>query len=204
MEVNMSKWTNSGWENAEEQIRASGSYTRDFFLKPNEEGIIRVLDSEPQNIRDHFVNKGWYTCSGDDCVLCENGNKPTSHFVFNVLDKREWTDKAGVKHTNEVKLWRVGVKLLRLLGKKQARKGPINTYDILISRLGAGQDTTYDIDVDEDSKGTPIELPEGAELYDRESVLAPKTRSELLSIISGTAEKESEEEDEVTLPWKRK
>jgi hypothetical protein len=199
----MSKWNSAGWDNAEEQIKASGGFTRDFFLKENDEATIRILDEEPVNIRDHFVKgKGWYTCSIEDCVLCESGNKPTSHFVFNVLDKREWTDKGGTAHTNEVKLWRVGVKILRLLGKKQARKGPINSYDITVSRLGSGTSTTYDIDVEDSTIGSDAAVPEGQELYDREEVLKPKERSELLGLLNGE-EEPSNSFSESAVPWKR-
>ena len=200
----MAKYMSVGWDEADEQIKATGTFTRDFFLKENEEATIRILDAEPQNIRDHFVmGKGWFTCSVDDCALCERGNKPTSHFVFNVLDTREWTDKAGATHSNEVKLWRVGVKLLRLLGKKQARKGPINSYDITVSRLGSGTNTTYDIDVEDSTIGKEVKLPEGQVLYDREEVLQPKSRSELLGILAGEPEDKTHEEVETTVPWKR-
>jgi len=202
----MSKWQSVGWEEAEEQVKTAGTFTRDFFLKDGDEATIRILDEEPFNIRDHFVmGKGWFTCAIEDCPLCERGNKATSHFVFNVLDKREWTDRSGQAHSNEVKLWRVGVKLLRLLGKKQARKGPINTYDVTVSRLGSGTNTTYDIDVEDDSIGTEVELPEGQELYDRAEVLAPRERSELLGILSNEPQDSSESsDDDNPVPWKQK
>lgn len=201
----MGKWQSQGWNEAEEQVKSTGTFTRDFFLKENEDATIRILDAEPFNIRDHFVmGKGWFTCSIEDCPLCERGNKPTSHFVFNVLDKREWTDKAGATHSNEVKLWRVGVKLLRLLGKKQARKGPVNSYDITVSRLGAGTNTTYDIDIEDDTIGTEVKLPEGQELYDRDEVLQPKNRSELLGILTGETPADSgSTTEETAVPWKR-
>jgi hypothetical protein len=201
------QWASKGWDAAEEQAKSSTNYTRDFFLKDGDEATIRVLDAEPFNIRDHYVKakKGWFTCAGDDCPLCEQGNKATNHFVFNVLDTREWTDKKGETHSDEVKIWRVGIRLLRLLGKKTAKYGPINTYDITVSRLGGGTNTTYDIDVEAKTLDTEAVLPEGQELYDLEEVLAPKSRAELISVATGATpdDDNDEDDDDGGVPWSR-
>lgn len=202
------QWATQGWGEAEEQAKSSTNFTRDFFLKDGDEATIRVLDAEPFNIRDHYVKakKGWFTCLGEGCPLCEEGNKATNHFVFNVLDTREWTDKKGGSHSDEVKIWRVGIRLLRLLGKKMGKYGPLDTYDITVSRLGDGTNTTYDIDVEAKTLNTPAVVPEGQELYDREEVLAPKNRSELISVATGGGSSENgadDDDDDDVLPWSK-
>lgn len=201
------KWATQGWAEAEEQAKSSTNYTRDFFLKDGDEATIRVLDEAPFNIRDHYVKakKSWFTCAGDDCPLCEQGNKATNHFVFNVLDTREWVDKKGESHSNEVKIWRVGIRLLRLLGKKTAKYGPINSYDITVSRLGGGTNTTYDIDVEAKTLDTEVHIPDGQELYDLEEVLQPKSRAELVGISTGSKsdENDTDDDEDEGIPWSR-
>jgi hypothetical protein len=175
----MSEWISQGWVEAENQAKQYGSFTREFFLKSGDEAIIRVLDDAPVNIRDHFIkgeNK-WVTCTGDtSCPICATGNKAQNHFIFQVIDKREYVSpKDGKTYKDQVKLWRVGIKLLRLLKLKSNKAGPLSTYDIEVSKLGEGQQVSYNIDVVISTLNTPPEIPEGQEKYNLEEVLAPPT-----------------------------
>lgn len=188
----MNKWATQGWEEAEKQV-SSGNYAREFFITDGEEVKIRVLTDEPINIRDHYVKgKGWFTCSqglyDEPCPLCAAGYRTTNHSIFQVFDPREYKDKNDVVHKNEVKLWRVGVKLLRLLKLKAKRYGPLTNYDIDVSRIGSGTNTTYSIDVDIDSLNKEFKLPDGVELYDLLTVLEPKTPEEMKAIIFSGSE----------------
>jgi hypothetical protein len=176
----MSEWLSKGWDEAEEQAKQyASSFTREFFIKSGEEAKIRILTDEPVNIRDHFVkgeNK-WYTCTGDEsCKLCASGNKAQNHFIFQVIDRREYTSPVnGKTYKDQIKLWRVGIKLLRLLKLKSNKTGPLSTYDIEVSKLGEGQQVSWSIDVVVDTLKTKAEIPEGQELYALEDVLAPPT-----------------------------
>ena len=207
----MADWLTKGFDKAEEQAEQfSGSFTREFFIKKaNDEAVIRILDDEPINIRDHFIkgeNK-WYTCSIEDCPLCEAGNKATNHFIFHVIDRREFTDVNGNLHQNEVKLWRCGIRLLRVLKNKAARFGPLSSYDIYIKKLGAGQNVSYDIDVVPETVNTEPVIPEGQERYNLEEVLAPKAKRVLSSTarsMSGNPKDDDDDDDESQgegLPW---
>lgn len=177
-------WYNKGFDGAEEQIAATqNNFTRDFFLKDGEEVTVRFLDDESFNIRDHFVKgKGWFTCCGEGCALCEAGNKPTNHFIFNVFDAREYTDKAGNLHKDEVKIWRVGVMLFRVLKKKASKYGPLTTLDVDVSRMGSGTKSSWDVEVSKAAK--KVTLPSGVEKYNLEEVLTPKSREDLQRILN--------------------
>lgn len=203
----MSNWYSKGFEKAVEQVAAnSGNYTREFFLKSGETTTVNILDSESFNIRDHFVKgKGWYTCiqglGEEDCPLCEMGNKATNHFVFNVLDPREYTDKKGTTHRNQVKIWRVGITLLQVLEKKRNKFGDYTTLDLEVSKMGSGQATAYNIEVEKRAK--PIKLPEGEDLYNLEEVLAPKTRQEIINSLERTAPTADDDDDDEPADWKK-
>lgn len=201
-----------GFDEAEAQVLANQkTFTRDFFLKSGEEVVgVRVLDPEPVNIRAHFVKgKGWFTCIQgiENCPLCEEAGKQGSpvgkaqnQFIFNVLDPREYTsEKTGETYKNQVKLWRVGITLLRMLNKKRSKYGPLDTCSLEISKMGSGQSTAWNIEVD---NAEPVTLSEDQELYDLEEVLAPKSRAELLAIFS-MSEEVSEDDDEEEVDWRK-
>lgn len=203
----MGDWYSKGFDKADEQIASTATFTREFFLKADEEAIIRILDEEPFNIRDHFVQgKGFFTCTGDDnCPFCERGIKAGNHFIFQVVDSREYTAKDGKTYKDQIKLWRVGTKLLRLLKKRASRSGALTNYDISVSRLGSGQTSTYDVEVLTDTIGSPIKIAEGQEKYDLMEALKPKTRAEAIGILSGASVSTETDEgtDEGEIDWKR-
>jgi hypothetical protein len=204
-------WYTKGFDEADEQIAAfSGGFTKEFFIKGDEEAPVYFLDDEPFNIRDHWVKgKGSFTCiqgvGEENCPLCEAGNSAGNHFVFNVLDPREYTDKKGGKHQNEVKIFRVGVTLFRVLRKKSVRYGPLSQLDITISKLGSGKSVSYDVEVEK--REGPIKLPEGQEPYNLEETLAPKSRQELLNILnnvsSGVSTFDADDDDDQEIDWKK-
>ena len=143
----------------------------------------------------------------ENCPLCEAGNKASNHFVFNVFDPREYTDKAGNHHKDEVKLWRVGVTLLRLLKKKSSKYGPLTKLDVEVSKMGSGSGSSWDIEISPSDK--KFKLPEGAEPYNLIEVLAPKTRDELVRILNGgnsapTKPVESnDDDDDEDIDWRK-
>ena len=206
----MGNWYSKGFDAAEEQVAANqGNWTREFFLKSGEEASgVRILDDESTNIRDHFVKgKGWYTCiqgvGEENCPLCESGNKATNHFVFNVFDPREYTDKKGETHKDQVKIWRVGITLLRVLDKKRHRYGPYPTWIMEISKMGSGQSTAWNIEVETTEE--KFSLPDGQEKYDLTEVLAPKTRDEIIKSLNSTptSSSDSDDGDDEEIDWKK-
>jgi hypothetical protein len=213
-------WFTKGFDEAEAQAAASfGGWTREFFLKSGEEASgVRILDDDSINIRAHFVKgKGWFTCiqgaSDEYCPLCEEAGrqgspvgKAQNQFVFNVFDPREYVDKKGESHKDQVKIWRVGITLLRVLNKKRGKYGPYPTWVMEISKMGSGQSTAWNIEVEKSSE--KFNLPEGQELYDLEEVLAPKTRAELIAILNNTTaptanNNDDDDDDDDEIDWKK-
>ncbi len=213
-------WYSKGFEEAEVQAAATqGNWTKEFFLKSGEEAQgVRILDDDSFNIRAHFVKgKGWFTCiqgiGDENCPLCEEANTPKSpigraqnQFVFNVFDPREYTDRKGETHKDQVKIWRVGITLLRVLNKKRNKYGPYPTWVMEISKMGSGQSTAWNIEVEKATK--KFTLPEGEELYDLEEALAPKTRAELIAVLNNTPitasnDNDDDDEEEADIDWKK-
>jgi len=190
----MGNWFSKGYDSAQEQIASTASkFARDFFLKSGEEVKgVRILDDDSTNIRAHFVKGyGWFTCTQDeDCPLCMRAAQPHStvgkaqnQFVFNVYDPREFTTKVGDTVNGQVKIWRVGINLLRMLNKKRSKYGPYPYLILEISKLGTGRNTTWNVEVERDEN--PFTLPEGQKLYDLEEILKPKTKEEIAAILDG-------------------
>jgi|WetSurMetagenome_2_1015567.scaffolds.fasta_scaffold86832_5 hypothetical protein len=213
-------WFTKGFEDAEAQVAASGSgsFTKEFFLKSGDAAKgIRIVDEDSINIRAHFVKgKGWYTCiqgvNDEECPLCALAKDPKSgigkaqnQFVFNVFDPREYTDRKGETHKDQIKIWRVGITLLRVLNKKRAKYGPYPTWIMEISKMGSGQSTAWDIEV-EKAEGEFV-APEGQETYDLEAVLAPKSRAELLKALNASGSSipsdDDGDDDDDKIDWKR-
>ena len=125
-----------------------------------------------------------------------------------MFDPREYQKKTGEKVTGgQVKIWRVGITLLRMLDKKRAKYGPLSTLAIEISKMGQGQSTAYNIEVEKAAKA--VKLPEGQELYDLMEVLAPKSRKELIAIMNGVntpaaaPDDEDDDDGEDDIDWKK-
>ncbi len=215
-------WYSKGFDDAEAQVAATstGGFAREFFLKSGDEVQgVRILDDDSFNIRAHFVKgKGWFTCiqgiGDENCPLCEEANTPKSpvgraqnQFVFNVFDPREYTDRKGETHKDQVKIWRVGITLLRVLNKKRNKYGPYPTWIMEISKMGSGQSTAWNIEVEKSTK--KFTLPEGQELYDLEEILAPKTRAEIIAALNNVPntapndDDNDDDDDEEDIDWKK-
>lgn len=195
-------WATKGFDAGEEQAkRFGGGFTLDFFLKDGESAVIRILDPESFNIRSHFVKgKGNFTCGqgidGEDCPLCERGNKASNQYIYQVWDDREYEDRKGVTHEGGVKIWRTGIRLLRQLKKLSNKFGPLDTYDIEVSRSGKEQDTTYSVLPEIDTIGSEFALPEGVELYDLEDVLKPRERTDLIRALSDVKDDDDDDDND--------
>ena len=205
----MGSWYSKGYDDAEAQTSANSSgWVRDFFLKNGEEANgVRILDEDSFNIRAHFVKgKGWFTCingiDDDGCPLCEAGNKSQNQFVFNVIDPREYTSPKGETYVDQVKLWRVGITLLRLLNKRRNTYGPYPFLEIDVSKMGAGAWDIVAKKVDKEYK-----LKDDQETHNLEEVLAPKTRKELVAILNNseveTPTTSSDDDDDEEFDWRK-
>lgn len=127
---------------------------RFFLAKDGDEADLIFLTEEPINFHEHTVKSSrngkevyeTYTCSGDDCEFCNDGDRPSYKGAFLVYDTRsyETTDKNGKKKTvkGSVKLFVYGTKIVSQLDRLSSKYGLSNRVITMI-RLGSGTSTTY-------------------------------------------------------------
>ena len=146
----------------------SGKKLWRFFLsaekgKTSVEADLRFLTEEPINFNEHTIknSKGGYdnyTCTGKDCPLCADGERPTYKGAFLVVDKREFSyeDKDGNTKTgkDQVRLFVQGMRVVSQLDRISEKYG-LSNRDVTLVRLGKGTDTTYTVE-----KGDKDELTE--------------------------------------------
>lgn len=138
-----------------------------FFLKDDgDEADLRFLNGEPVNFYEHNIRRGenrfeQFTCTGDNCPFCADGDKPTYKGAYLVIDRRpyEYTDKNGKKQKgrNQVRLFVQGMKVVSQLDRLHSRYG-ITNRDVTMVRLGRGTQTTYTIERGEEEKMTTKEI----------------------------------------------
>lgn len=138
-----------------------------FFLSDDgDEADLRFLTEEPVNFFEHNIKKGdnkfeQYTCTGNDCPFCEDGEKATYKGAYLVVDRREfeYTDSNGKKQKgkNQVRLFVQGMKVVSQLDRISEKYG-LSNRDVTIIRLGKGTQTTYTIERGEEDKLTTKEI----------------------------------------------
>lgn len=138
-----------------------------FFLSDDgDEADLRFLTEEPVNFYEHNIKKGenkyeQYCCTGDNCPLCEDGDRPTYKGAYLVVDRREYeyTDEKGKKKKgkDQVRLFIQGMKVISQLDRISDKYG-LSNRDVTIVRLGKGTQTTYTIERGEEEKLTKKEI----------------------------------------------
>lgn len=138
---------------------------RFFLINDGDEADLRFLTEEPVNFREHSIKVGdryeAYTCTGDNCSLCEDGDRPTYKGAYLVVDRREfeYTDKDGKKQKgkNQLRLFVQGMKVVSQLDRISEKYG-LSNRDVTIVRLGKGTQTTYTIERGDEEKLTEKEI----------------------------------------------
>jgi len=112
-------WLKRGYDELEkkdkemEDRRSNTAYR--FWIPSGNTTKIIFVDDNPPIIGEHQLKingdwKNWHTCpasidSKDECGYCKAGDRPYSAAFYTIIDMTEWTDKKGVKHANEKKLF---------------------------------------------------------------------------------------------------
>ncbi len=188
-----------------------------FFLSDDgDEADLRFLTEEPVNFYEHNLKKGdryeQYCCTGDDCSLCEDGDRPTYKGAYLVVDRREYeyTDSNGKKQKgkNQVRLFIQGMKVISQLDRISDKYG-LSNRDVTIVRLGKGTQTSYTIERGEEEKLTKKEieqlLPEKLrDLYDGTmDSLMNIVEDQLLMLTKDYTPEDDEDEDDDVEDTKR-
>lgn len=138
-----------------------------FFLKDdNEEASVHFLTEEPVNFYEHNIKVGdnkfeQYTCTGEGCPYCSDGDRATYKGAYIIVDHREYEykDKDGKKQTgcDQVRLFVQGMKVVSQLDRISTRYG-LSNRDVNIVRLGKGTQTTYTIEYGDKCSYTEKEI----------------------------------------------
>lgn len=142
------------YHEALEKRKDGGKYPVYMNLKPNEEAEVRFLDKEPvkfwqHRVYDSTIKNGQggqrvFSCTRQpDCPLCESGDKPFFRAAWQVVHIDNLDDKGNV--TPRVKLWVQGIRFAELFETKVKRFDP-TIYNVILQRVGTGQNTQYTID----------------------------------------------------------
>ena len=138
---------------------------RFFLMNDGDEADLRFLTEEPVNFYEHNVKRGdryeQFTCTGDDCPLCADGDKHTYKSAYLVVDRREFSykDKNGKQQTgkNQVRLFVQGMRVTGQLDRISEKYG-LSNRDVTIIRIGKGTQTTYTVERGEEEKITAKEI----------------------------------------------
>lgn len=208
-----------GFKALEEEKKRQSEYQHNksaiyrMYLKEGEANIV-FLTEEPVNFYEHNVRntrngKEYFdnvTCLGDDCHLCNTGDRPSFKSAWLILDLRpyEYEDKkTGKRKTLEkqLKLYVVGTKTAGVLQRKSQRYGLLNT-EYILERIGKKTDTTYTLDkegkYDVDESEINEMLPECyQEMYDGSpESLMDIIESEIIKNAPNGGESSDDEDDE--------
>lgn len=194
-------WFSEGYDVVEKESQRieeamNKNFVPNFILKEDEEAKIIFLTTEPVNFYEHYLKaqNRYFTCSQNDCPLCEMGNKASYRGAYLVLDTRyeEWVDKKTNEkksRQNTIKVMKHGVKALKQIKKQHAKRG-LDKFAWEIARTGSGTDTSYGFipeDLDEVMDG--VKMPTADEIAEAKKAmlenLAPKDRQFILDVLAG-------------------
>ena len=197
----------------QESFQSGKSSIYRLYVKEGEANIV-FLTEEPVNFYEHIVRntrngKEYFdnvTCLGDNCHLCDDGDRPSFKSAWLVLDLRpyEYEDKkTGKRKTidKQLKLYVVGTKTAGVLQRKSQRYGLLNT-EYILERIGKKTDTTYTLDkegkYDVDESEINEMLPEAyQDVYDgTPESLMDIIESEIIKNAPKNVETSDDEEDD--------
>lgn len=181
-------------EDIDEKRAANQDKVFRFWMPPKTSGHITFVDNpvHPSGFKlpfaylEHnpFLNgsyKNWFTCPGEDsCPLCKAGNRPALVAAYTIIDHSEWDDRSGKHHKDEVKLYIVKSKVLKVLRKAATKKGSLRGWFVEVSRTDDLSPNTGDqFDFEKQ-----VELPTTIQPFDYPTILAPKSLDELSELVA--------------------
>ena len=116
------------------EVETGGDYIK---LTAGNVVTLHLLSQKPEKAVIHWVNKKKTVCSGKECELCANGDRPKSRWVVEVWDRKE----------QKVKKFEFGSMIasqLKAIAELQAEgQKTIHDTDIRIKTTGAALETEY-------------------------------------------------------------
>lgn len=135
-----------------------------FFLTDDgDEADLRFLTEEPVNFYEHNIKSTrngkdsyqQYTCTGENCPYCADGDRATFKGAYLVVDHREfeYKDEKGKKKKgrDQVRLFIQGMKVVSQLDRISNKYG-LSNRDVTVIRLGTGTQTNYTVEKGDEEK----------------------------------------------------
>lgn len=135
------KASGKGWGAFKAKREEYSDFLKPYKLPEDQKEIIKILDEEPFAVySEHWLDersgKKSFTCLGDDCPLCNVGDKARVYALFNIVDLRDPEDP-------KVSFWKCSQTVADILeGYAQDPKtSPINRFDLYwsIQKTGGGK-----------------------------------------------------------------
>lgn len=133
----------SGWDAALKSVSSGKSgYTNDFKFSEDAQ-LVKFLDAEPLAVySQHWIEragkKSW-TCLGDECPLCEGGDRPSRKIAFSIVNLSA--------ETPVVEVLTVSPKTMQILARYNQDKttGPLDRLYYSMSKQGTGPKAVFQI-----------------------------------------------------------
>ena len=147
----------------EERKAAQGDFKPwRFWLKPKETASIIFLEDEPPVLEEHNlkVDGKWgnhFTClkvTGEDCPLCEAGDRPSTVGFFTIIDRRSFETSKGEKRKDTIKVFAAKFKVLKQLKKFSEKYGGLTGLEFEVERSDEKAPSTGDLLIREDKHET--------------------------------------------------
>lgn len=175
------------------------NFVNRFWLPSEGSAKIVFLDDNPPIIEEHQLQingnwRNWFTCLrivGETCPICDKlNNKPYTVGFYTIIDTTEWTDKNGVVHKNELKLFAAKFKTLQILKRLSGKRGGLVgcVFDVFRSSIDAAN--TGDVFEYEGrlTKEQILQLNKDAKVFDYATIIKPKSAAEITAILNRSSE----------------
>ncbi len=188
----------------EAQALAGKNRPPEFWLKDGEEKIIRVRHEGPVSCLWCYsaqIRGKWrrFTVPPEgevDLFRDELALQPMLRGIYEIIDVKGYVDQQGKKHRNVSRFFNCSNKQTQQLEKLRKKLGPLNRFDIEVSREGSGPKTTYMFlpqppsPMTPEMKAAPSLKPDFAKFY------APLSESEQRAIVGRSVPRHDNDEVE--------
>lgn len=134
--------TGKGWKAFKQKREETSDFVKNYTL-PEKASLIKILDEEPFSVyAEHWLDdlpantKKSYVCIGEDCPLCDIGEKARVYSMFNILDLSDPENPV-------VKPWKVSQTVTDILEgyAEEDKTSPLNREDLYwsIHKTGGGK-----------------------------------------------------------------
>jgi hypothetical protein len=182
------KVVRSGWAGVEQTKVVDSAYASRLTVTDDPQIIKFIEDAPFASWRQHWIERTGqksFVCLGEDCPLCNAGNKPSSRFAFNIALLAEGEEPV-------LKSFEIGPRVIDQLKNfnNNERTGPLGKHYWAVSKTGKGTTTVTNLQLvrerDLEEYGLSAITEEGfasllSEKYTNEIIAIPK-RKDLVRI----------------------